>query len=53
MAAMAEAVARLARRLEDCRLTADEYRELDDERVLVLDHGSGARQERAAWSSGR
>jgi len=37
---------------EDYRVEADEYRELDEERVLVLSHYSG-RGKRADWRSGK
>ena len=40
-------------RWEDFRVDAEEYRELDDERVLVLDAVQRARQRRADWSSRR
>jgi ketosteroid isomerase-like protein len=40
-AGMADAVRDSLRAWDDVRIEADEYRELDDERVLVLDRRSG------------
>ena len=37
----------------ELRLAADDYQELDGERVLVLNHYSGGTARRAGWSSGR
>ena len=53
MAGMAEGWREFVSAWEDFRVEADEYRELDDERVLVLAPLQRARQERADWSSGR
>ena len=41
LAGMAEAARDFVSAFEDLRTKAEEYRELDDEQVLVLDHRSG------------
>ena len=41
LAGMAGAVREFLNAWDECRVEADEYRELDDQRVLVLTHRSG------------
>jgi ketosteroid isomerase-like protein len=52
LAGMAEGFGQMVRGTEQFRTPADEYRELDDERVLVFHH-VGGRGKTSGWNSGR